>query len=203
MAGKISLALSAVLAAAVIYLFTQQGSGPAEPEAQETSMPEVAPAAGDALNIAILYEDSVLANYDFMKAREPRINEKLRKKNADLENKVRKYQEEELKAQNFLSSPEATEEYYVSIMQDLQRRQGEIERIQADMQKIELDFLTDIDERVQTFLDDFCEENGIDLLLRHSAAMPITLYREGVPDVTEAVVSGLNAEYAAEMGANE
>ena len=109
MAGKISLALSAVLAAAVIYLFIQQDSGPAEPEAQETSMPEVAPAAGDALNIAILYEDSVLANYDFMKAREPRINEKLRKKNADLENKVRKYQEEELKDQNIMSSPEATE----------------------------------------------------------------------------------------------
>ena len=203
MAGKISLALSAVLAAAVVYLFTQQNAAPAKQAQTEIENPVVTSSEGGGLNIAILYEDSVLENYTFVQSRQPRIEEKLRKKSASLEDKVRKYQEEEIKAQNFLSSPEATEEYYVSIMQDLQRRQAEIEKLQADMQEVELDFLKDIDERVQTFLDDFCDENGIDLLLRHSAAMPITLYRDGVPDVTEAVVSGLNAEYAAETGANE
>lgn len=204
MAGKISLALSAVLAAAVIYLFTQKPSTSSEEPANQASLVQANSSEnGISLNVAYIDEDSLFAKYEYVLVEQPKLIERLTRKQATLEQEARKYEEEAMKFQNYLQTGNPSEAEYNAGMMDLQRREQDLQRRQSDLQKTEQEFMLDVQQRVQSYLDDYCEENGVDLLLSHNSTLTVMLYREGMPNITDAVVEGLNDEYAAETGASD
>ncbi len=204
MAGKIALAINALLIIAVIVLFTrgdQQQATQDDGGQAITSEPQ-SNDQGQALRIAYIKEDSILANYEYVKIEGKKLEQRAQQKGNQFQREMAEYQEEAAKWEQLLAK-EQSQELLQMAMSELGGKEKRLNDMQNEMDRMQMDFSSDLTERVQSYLKIFAAENGLDLVLNDAQVGSSILYSSGTLDVTDAVVDGLNAEYAAETAANE
>lgn len=205
MAGKISLAISALLAIAVIYLFTQGGNNSSD---ESTADSEVLQSSDDPIaddgnfRVAYIVEDSILASYEFVKVEGKRLEQRVTQKSVQLQQEMMEYQNEAAKWENLLSQKQ-DQELYEMAMTEMAGKEKRLADMQNNIDRMQVEFSAQLTEKVQTFLEEYAKTNAIDLVLNDAQVGSSIMYSSSALDITSDVISGLNAEYAAEQLAEE
>ena len=191
--NKILISVNVILVAAVATLFVLFSTN----SKAETSVVEVE--KSEKLPIAYLNTDSLLVNYLFAQE----ANEKLMKKQEDarlkLNTKARTLQSEmadfqrKLENNAFLSRERAEQEQQrlLKKQQELQELEGKLtEDILTENQKLNMQLA----DSLSTFLKEYNADGRYHLILSNTAKDNV-LYAVPGYDITDEIVSGLNARY--------
>lgn len=200
MAGKISLGISVVLLALVGYMWSQMGdANSATVDSEGSTDAEMSSASvGADLALAFIDEDSLFAKYQYVLDKQPGLVRRLERQQERLQTNAQQFERDAGLLQQLAQSGQVTEAEYEMQVSVLEKQQLAIQKQQQEMQQTEIDFLNDVQERVKEYIDHYCDENNLDLLLSHNSVNPVLIYRDGIPNATQAIVDGLNNEYAAE-----
>lgn len=191
---NLSLILNAVLLVAVAVLFYLHFSSAAP---QKTSGTETV-TPGD-LTVAFINADSLIEKYAFIEDRKVVLEAKGKKLESDFRNRAETLQSEIAAYQRnesnmTIGQAKALQEDLGKKQQNLQLFEQRVnQELMADQQKL----LQELYDRLQAYLKTYCEENNIQMVVKYDVSSDV-MY--GIPalDITEAVVKGLNSEYAAE-----
>lgn len=191
---NLSLILNAVLLVAVAVLFYLHFSS-ASPK--KVTVSENAP-SGD-LTLAFVNADSLIEQFAFIDDRKAILEAKSKKLEADFRNRAQTLQNDIAAYQRNQSSmtigqAKALEEDLGKKQQNLQLFEQRINQdLMADQQKL----MKELYDRLQAFLKVYCEENNVQMVVKYDLSSDV-MYGKPALDITEAVVAGLNSEYAAE-----
>ena len=194
MISKVSLGLSVVLAAAVIFLFTQLPPTPnsqMEPDeikiSSETSV--------DASTIAFIREDSILVNYDFVTEEGKRLEGRLEAKNKRLNQEMGIYQQEAAKWEGYLQQDQSQATYEMA-MKDMTAREAKLAEMQAELENIQLEYTVELTDKVQECVTQYAKDYGIAMVVYQAQVGSLILYGSEGIDITEEITAILNQEYA-------
>lgn len=200
MLSKVSLGVSLVLAACVVFLFTKldgktnEGDEPTMEARVESGN---TPTSGQT-TLAYVVEDSILANYQYVIDEAPLLEDRTQAKARVYQREIEDYQLETAKWQEYLSSPSATEADRNLAMEDMAKREQKIQALEYELEKLQLDFNSEVFVRVTDYLEKYSLENNIDVVLNKSSQNVSILYSNGALDITNQIVAGMNADYSAE-----
>jgi Skp family chaperone for outer membrane proteins len=209
MIAKISLAVSSILAIAVVYLLIKE---PAQ-QSKETEPAQVAQAftsegVARATVVAIFNGDSLNAQYDFIVEKSKELEMKMRSAEQRVQSAFgpRQAQYEELvrEAQN---NPNMGQNELIARQKEIERLQLEMDEIQEKevgvLQKKETELQKELLRRVDTFLDKFSKEKGIDFVINKQSEFQVVLYGNPEYDITSEVIAALNEEYRLEKASQK
>ena len=188
---NLSLILNAVLAVAVIVLFYLHFSS-AKPSASTSSEPA---GLGDS-KIAYIRSDSVLKNYDYLKAQREALEAKTKKMDQDYRNRVIGLQNEIAAYQRNVSSMtlgqvKATEEDLGKKQQNLQMYQQSLsQQVMEEESKLNKELY----DRITVFLKKYGVEKGLQVVLKLDPTSDV-LYAIDAMDISKEVTDRLNSEY--------
>lgn len=195
MTSKISLGLSIVLAAAVVYLFTQQGNSDPVVDRDSDTEEMTSDTESSGGVIAFIREDSILANYDFVKEEGKKLEGRMEAKSKTLNREMAAYQQEAAKWENYLAQDQSQQMLDLAIS-EMTKKESELERMQSDLEKMQLDYTIQLTEDVQDCVTKYAEENNIEMVVyQASMGSPILYGSEGV-DITSEITDQLNIDYA-------
>lgn len=208
MLSKVSLGISVVLAACVVYLFTQkdQGSVDSQPMMEHhdaASEQDRAPGQAGVPTVAFVLEDSILTQYQYVLDQGPLLEDRSQAAALRYNREMENYQNEMAKWQDYLSQPGATAADQEKAMQDMANREQKIQRMQYEIEKLQLEFNSEVTTKVTECVERYAKENDIDVVMNKNMQMANILYSNESLDITGQVVSILNAEYAAENKVEE
>ena len=196
MISKISLGLSVVLAAAVVYLFSQQGSQEMpEPRAESTEASTDTGVTRDVL--AFIREDSILANYTFVTEEGKRLESKLEAKNKRLNQEMTNYQQAAAKWEEYLQRDQSQQTYDMA-MQDMSKRESKLAEMQAELESIQVEYTVVLTNKVQECVTQYAKDNSIAMVVYQAQAGSPILYGSSGIDITDEITAILNEEYALE-----
>ena len=190
---NISLILNIVLLVAVSVLFYLQfsGKGPTD----ESSSTET---FGD-LKIAYINSDSVLKNYEYLKASAEILEAKKKKVEQDYVNRAQSLQNEIAAYQRNVNN--LTIGQVRAVEEDLGKKQ---QNLQLYEQSITQDLMNDqnklnkeLYDRVTAFLKKYGQGKGLQVVLKLDPSSDV-LYGGEALDITKDVIAGLNEAYQAE-----
>jgi Skp family chaperone for outer membrane proteins len=156
--------------------------------------------------VAYVNGDTLNSKYDFiveksndldqkMAAAEERVKKEYAPRQAQYEQNMRYAQEH----------PDMSEAEAMALQKDMERLQIEMDEIQQRevgvLQKKETQLQEDLLKRVNTYLEKFTKERGIDYVINKQSEFQVILYGSPDYDITAEVIAGLNAEYASEKQA--
>jgi len=208
MTGKISLALNAILLLAVVYLFTQLNGKEDKKEVVVTTNIEpdeekVYP------SIAWVHSDSLSANYNFIKDEAIDL-EKLNSEITVADNQIVKNEKRYVKLMEKLQKLQSGANNYSSqeaIDKDIKELAYIEQTVPELQQKLQLKYNAlamkqaevndSLANRVDRFLKSYSSDKPIDLILLYTQGGS-GLYATDKLDLTDEILSGLNAEYEAE-----
>jgi Skp family chaperone for outer membrane proteins len=209
MISKISLALSVVLTAIVIFLWVRL-NGMSESTDITPEVPVAAAFAqeGEAKPTVVAYVngDTLNSKYNFivekskdletkMAAAEDRVKKEYGPRQVQYEQNMRYAQEH----------PEMSDAEAMALQKDMERLQKEMDEIQQRevgvMQKKESDLQQELITRVNEYLKKFTKERGIDFVINKQSEFQVILFGNPDYDITAEVIAGLNAEYEVEKQA--
>lgn len=204
MIAKISLAISSILAIVVAYLLIKEPSQ----QTKETGTVQVAPAFTSeggprATVVAILNGDSLNARYDFIVEKSKELDLKMRSAEQRVQSAFGPRQAEYERAMRYAQEhPDMPESELMALQKDIERLQREMDEIQEKevgvLQKKEADLQKELLRRVNTYLDKFSKEKGIDFVINKQSEFQVILYGNSEYDITSEVIAGLNEEYRIE-----
>lgn len=175
------------------------GAKTVEKEAVDTT-PNVEVVNVDGLKIAFYNQDSLKVKFDYYKERDEVMTQKglafqkeIARRTKEFENYV--IRNEEKARQGILSENEM-----IQIQQNIQMKDAELMRYQqergAALEKETIDELTVLGNKIQEWANQYCEENGIDLLLIQANGGQFGYIKPSM-DVTEAFTNYLNEQQSA------
>ncbi len=191
---NLSLILNAVLLVAVGVLFYLHFSAarPKMVSASETT------ASGD-LAVAFINADSLIDQYAFIDDRRKILEAKGKKLESDFRNRAETLQSEITAYQRNESS--MTIGQAKALQEDLGKKQQNLQlfeqRVNQEMMADQQKLMKELYDRLQAFLKTYCEENNVQMVVKYDLSSDV-MYGKPALDITEAVVSGLNSEYADE-----
>ncbi len=209
MIAKISLGLNVLLIFAVVYLFTKVGGNTDETKDASLMLnsDSVTTDLKPGIIVAYVLGDSINANYKYLQDKEDELIAKGQSSQSKIDREIEvaqnRYMELMQKAESggFTSQSDVdqAESELAALDQKIQELQEKEARRQADMAaETQKDFFN----RVQSFLEKFSAENGIDVVLNVQQGGSV-LYSKETLNVTSQVTAGLNQEYEAELSALE
>ena len=152
-------------------------------------------------NYSIVYvnADSLLANYDFFKDAQEKLEEKGKKLEAEYQNRAQGLQNEVNDYQRTLSSltigqAKAIEENLLKKQQNLRLYQ---ESLTQELLKEESKVNKDLYDRVTKYLKEYSGNNGIELVVKYNQGSDV-LFASDSLDVTKEIIEGLNMVYGTE-----
>jgi Skp family chaperone for outer membrane proteins len=204
MLAKISLAISSVLAIAVIYLLikspTEKSSTPGEVRTAPALNAEGGPKA---TVVAILNGDSLNAKYDFIVEKSKELDQKMRSAEQRFQSEFGPRQAEYEKAMRYAQeNPNMPESEMIALQKSIAQLQAEMDAIQekevGELQKKEAALQKELLSRVNTYLEKFSKEKGIDFVINKQSEFQMVLYGNVDYDITSEVIAALNEEYRLE-----
>ena len=188
---NLSLIMNAVLAVAVIVLFYLHFSS-TKPSAATSSEPA---SLGDS-KIAYIRSDSVLKNYDYLKAQREALEAKTKKMDQDYRNRAIGLQNEIAAYQRNVSSMtlgqvRATEEDLNKKQQNLQMYQ---QSLSQQLMEEESKLNKELYDRITVFLKKYGVDKGLQIVLKLDPTSDV-LYAIDAMDISKEVTEGLNSEY--------
>lgn len=196
---KKGLQLIGVLSLATVLFYSCGQKTESGAAADSTSAERVA--AGD-MKVAFVYTDSVINKYDFFKKKSEEITEKGKRFDADLQSRARGFEQEVATFQqtggNMTQNQiRAKQDELVQKEQNLMTyRNNLMQELSTDEQKL----LNDVYEQVQTYMKEYAQENGIDIILSYTRGGAMWYATDAI-DVTASVIDGLNKKYNANPNA--
>lgn len=191
---NISLVLNGVLLVAVgvlYYLHFTSGTS-AGTETTESGI------IGD-LKVAYINSDSVLKNYEFLKARAEILEAKKQKVEQDYINRAQNLQNEITAYQRNVNN--MTVGQVRAVEEDLGKKQQNLQQfeqsITQDLMNDQSKLNKDLYDRITVFLKKYGKDKGLHVVFKYDTGSDI-LFGEEALDITQEVVDGLNAEYATE-----
>jgi Skp family chaperone for outer membrane proteins len=210
MIAKISMALSAVLAVCVIFLWVKMAGLQAGSAVVTDEVPQAVAFTGDGgprpTVVAFVNGDSLNAKYDFIVEKSKDLDQKM----ASAEERVKKeygprQAQYEQNMQYAQEHPDMSEAEAIALQKDMERLQIEMDEIQQRevgvLQKKEAQLQEDLIKRVNDYLAKYTKERGIDYVINKQSEFQVLLFGNADYDITAEVIAGLNAEYAAEKQA--
>jgi outer membrane protein len=190
---NLSLILNIVLLVAVGVLFYLQFKPKSTSAATGSSIN-----AGE-LSIAYINSDSVLKHYEYLKTNSKTLEDKKAKMEQDLRSRATSLQNEITAYQRNVNNmtfgqQKAVEEDLAKKQQNFQMYQQTLGQ-QLDMEQAKLS--KELYDRITNYLKKYGAEKGLQVVLKYDAGSDVLF---GVPglDISQDVIAGLNAEYAAE-----
>jgi outer membrane protein len=148
--------------------------------------------------IAYFDIDTLQEHYDYfkdvsgdIKKKESSMNAELSDLTAKYQRTVRKWQE---KGNNITQSEgEAAQREVGLLQQQYQQRKGELEQ---EMQKLQVDRMTELRKQVEDFLKDYNKTRGYAYILSYEPGF-IIYYKDSAYNITPDLIQGLNTQYRA------
>lgn len=191
---NLSLLLNAVLIVAVTVLYVLHFSGSSKPSAS------VAGSATE-LKIAYINSDSVLKNYDYLKAAQGKFEEKGKKLEQDMKNRAQSLQTEIESYQRNVNN--MTIGQAKAVEEDLGKKQQNFEmyreRVSQELLSEQDKINQELYQKVTDFLKEYGTANGLHVVLKYSNTSDV-LYGAEPLDISKQVVEGLNEAYRKESG---
>lgn len=165
-------------------------------KAQNAAAPTTVPASGP--TIVFVNQDTLLANYNYFKAVQAKMQSLSQKAQAEIQTKGQAFQKEVAayqKSANALRPAQkaSTEKKLAKEQQTLQDMQ---QNTAKQLQEIETSENATLYNKIADYLKTYAKAKGYKLVLTYSKTNPSMLYGEESLDVTKEVVAGLNDEYA-------
>lgn len=189
---NLSLALNVILLIAVGVLFYLHFKG----EKQGIQENEAALMQRPIHSIAYINADSVLANYDFFKEQQAKLQERTDKLESEYKNRAEGLQKEFNDYQRNVNSltigqAKAVEENLMKKQQNLRMYQ---ESLSQQLLQEQSKMNQELYEKVTKFLEDYSKDNGLQMVVKFNQGSDV-LYATDSMDITKAVVAGLNEEF--------
>ncbi len=191
---NLSTILNIVLLVAVVVLFVLQFSKP-------SASPATSVAASGPAQIAYINADTVLKYYDFLKEEQKKFDARGQKIEQDLKTRATALQAEIDSYKNNYGN--MTIGQAKAVEEDLARKNQNFE---MNREKVTQELMVEQDnlnrqlyDRITKFLKVFGQQQGLQMVLKYNTQSDV-LFAADALDVTQAVIKGLNEEYAQEVG---
>ncbi|MFI3267854.1 MAG: OmpH family outer membrane protein [Rikenellaceae bacterium] len=196
------LTLSALVFSTVIFACTP-ATGTVEVQADATES-KAAHKTTD-LSIAIINNDSLIANYDFYIDLTGEYEVKAEKIQTELQNKSRALERKMVSAQEKVEKGLVTRTEAAQLEQSLQADQQELiayrDKVVQELSEEEQVMSNKLRNAIDTYLAKYNETAQFDMILNQNAATSITMIYNPDLDITAEIIKGLNEEYAATRAA--
>ncbi len=174
---------------------------------QGTNSGNTSVAGGDSLSteavaekIVYINSDTLLENYEYFKEIRARLEDKAKKAQADMQSRSTAFQREIADYQQKAPTMSAADRQ--STEERLARKQDELARHQqnagAAFAQEEADENEKLYKKITEYLKEHAKQNGYKLVLTYSTASPAVLYADESLEITQEVLTALNAAYAKE-----
>lgn len=194
---NISLVLNSVLLVAVGVLYYLHFASTTSTTTETTESGII----GD-LKVAYINSDSVIKNYEFLKARAEVLEAKKQKVEQDYINRAQNLQNEITAYQRNVNN--MTVGQVRQVEEDLGKKQQNLQQFEQSITQELMNDQSKLNEdlyaRITVFLKKYGKEKGLHVVFKYDTGSDI-LYGEEALDITQDVVSGLNAEYETEKNA--
>ncbi|MBL7843494.1 MAG: OmpH family outer membrane protein [Cyclobacteriaceae bacterium] len=193
---NLSLVLNIVLLVAVGVLYYLHFS----PKITSSSGPESSFDIGE-LKVAYINSDSVLEKYEYLKASAEILEAKSKKVEQDYINRAQSLQNEITAYQRNVNN--MTVGQVRAVEEDLGKKQQNLQlyeqSIRQELMNDQTKLNKELYDRITAFLQKYGKERGLHLVLKFDTTSDV-LFGVDALDITQDVVTGLNAEYATEKG---
>ncbi|MCO5235428.1 MAG: OmpH family outer membrane protein [Chitinophagaceae bacterium] len=196
--------LSLILSAAALLLagtiFFQHQKENTKLREQVNALHSSDSARSGALKIAYVDLDSIDARFDFYKGK----IEAFEKKKEGLDRQLNgAYQQLDNRRINFLKkgeaiSPTEADAFRKEYDNQLQNLENQRRKIEQEVQQEAMIMRDDIFNKIHDYLSSYCKERGYTYVFSYSKNANIFLYEDPVYNITEEVITGLNALYKRE-----
>jgi outer membrane protein len=182
--------LALVLISVLFYLHFAQARTPKKaPVTTEKN-------AANTFSIAYFDIDSLQEHYEYFKDVSGDIKKKENAMNAELNDLTNKYQRTiskwQEKGNNITQSEGEQAQREVGLLQQqYQQRKGELEQ---EMQKLQVDRMTELRKQVEEFLKDYNKSKKFAYILSYEPGF-IIYYKDSAYNITGDLITGLNAQY--------
>ncbi len=147
------------------------------------------------LKIAFYYQDSVAANFEFFREQDSIITKKQIAYQNELKSKQQKFQNYILTQQQRQESGLLSQNEIMQVQQSIQNQEQQLYEFQetrgAALDKEAVQRMTDINKKIKKFSEDYCNENGIDILLIYADGSQVQFITSEM-DLTNEFVAYLN-----------
>jgi len=210
MIAKISIAVSAVLAACVVFLWVKVASLDASTDTPSEEVAVAAAFSGDggprATVVAYVNGDTLNIAYDFIVEKSKDLDQKMQSAEERVKKEFGPRQAQYAQNMRYAQEhPDMSEPEAIALQKDMERLQMEMDEIQQRevgvLQKKEAQLQQELLDRVNKYLVKYTQERGIDYVINKQSEFQLILFGNADYDITAEVIAGLNAEYAAEKGA--
>jgi outer membrane protein len=188
------LSLLALVGVGVLfYLYFSQ-----QKKSEKPVVKTVNHADGD-FRIAYFDIDSLQDKYEYfkdasveIKTKESSVNSQLNALQDSYQKRVKELQEKSPTMTQ--AEGEAAQREYAQMQQKYQQRQMALEQ---DLKKHQIELMTTVRNKIETFLKDYNKEKGYAFILSYEPGFML-YYKDSVYDITNDVIQGLNSEYEKE-----
>lgn len=206
---KITLGASILALILSVFVVATRNSGDAHPAVEaETNKPRILQrdsSEGSGARIAYLRGDSLNVAYQFILDQQDELISSSKLSEGKLQRSLQKAEQEYAELMNYVQSGGASEDEMQIAQQRIMQLQYELQGMEQEEQmrlaKKEQAMQEEIVLRLNSFLERFATDNGIDLIMNRGISGEGVLYGNSGFDVTKEVLDGLNAEYALEKTA--
>lgn len=147
--------------------------------------------------IVYLNSDSLSEKYQYFKDIKSKLENKVKKAQADLQSKSTAFQREVAEYQKNAATMSAADRQATE--QKLARKQDELARLDqtasSSIAKDESEEFNNVYNKITEFLKKHAADNGYKLVLTYSKSNPTVLYADPSLEITNEVIKQLNAEY--------
>ncbi len=212
MLSKITLGISVVLLALVAYLFGQLND--LKENANQDSNIAISEDADvntdtseGSVRVAFVRGDSIMLNYKFVEDEQNKLIKKAKSSENKLQRRMGEAEKEYQSLVEYANSGSATEKELQITQNRIMELEYELQQMQQEEQqkiaRVEMEFQTELYNRISDYLKVYGEENGIDMIFNYEPAGQTLLYSMDAFDVTQDVVSALNQQYEQENSSEE
>jgi Skp family chaperone for outer membrane proteins len=212
MLSKITLGISVVLLALVAYLFGQLND--LKENANQDSNIAISEDAGvntdtseESVRVAFVRGDSIMLNYKFVEDEQNKLIKKAKSSENKLQRRMGEAEKEYQSLVEYANSGSATEKELQITQNRIMELEYELQQMQQEEQqkiaRVEMEFQTELYNRISDYLKVYGEGNGIDMIFNYEPAGQTLLYSMDAFDVTQDVVMALNQQYEKETSSAE
>lgn len=212
MLSKITLGISVVLLALVAYLFGQLND--LKENANQDSNIAISEDADvntdtseGSVSVAFVRGDSIMLNYKFVEDEQNKLIKKAKSSENKLQRRMGEAEKEYQSLVEYANSGSATEKELQITQNRIMELEYELQQMQQEEQqkiaRVEMEFQTELYNRISDYLKVYGEENGIDMIFNYEPAGQTLLYSMDAFDVTQDVVAALNQQYEQENSSAE
>ncbi|MDG1346731.1 MAG: OmpH family outer membrane protein [Crocinitomicaceae bacterium] len=185
------------LTLAAIALITLASCGDKKKEAKETTTAKVQEVKAGNLKMAFYYQDSLNANFTFLKEERTKLEAKQKSFQNEVDRLTREYQSYVERNSKKADRGEFAQVELQSIQQKAMSMQQKIGDYQQNkggaLEKEAFDKMEEISKKVEVYSQEFCEKNKISILMLHAKGGQFGYIKPDM-DVTNDFIEFLNAK---------